>query len=276
MRARKGTVLLQALIGITTVYCGAIGYTGYGSVSHLDINNYATDQDASQPIIYQQIVYDSGIGTSNNLYYIDALPLLRTWSNAECSVNLQGSNIQIPFPQTLPAIKTICEGSMATSSPMQSFSVVAQFAFIANPEAIRDSPTYETDELSIWAGQPEFGYASDVEWGIVARIYDGNVYMFLQIGDGNRTFKFQQVLLHKVDGESHTYSCALSSASMGDVDTITLECVVDTNPPVFITISNSGASIPSSYGLVAKSMRVSPETTSIVATLTVTKLEYAP
>lgn len=264
MKARKGTILLQTLIGITTVCSVALGYTDYSSISKSNINTYVTDQNTVQPNTYQEI--------SNS----NALLLLQAWSNAECSATLQGNNILIPFPQTLPTSKTICEGSMTASSPMKSFRAEARFTFTPNPNAIQNSPTYETDELSIWAGQPEIGYFCDIEWGIVARIYDGNIYMFLQIGDGNRTLQFRQELLHEVDGELHTYACTLRSTGIGQTNNITLQCTVDDDTPVFINLISSNLTTPTSWGLVAKSMRVSLPSTPIEASLLVTKLEYSP
>jgi hypothetical protein len=183
--------------------------------------------------------------------------------------------ISIPVPQSLDGkLLTIFHALMHRPARIQSFRTTARFDWVPNADAVRFSPTWETDELSIWAGQPELGYYRDVEWGLLARLFTDHVALFLQLGDG-QVLTFHEVPLHPRDGRDHEYLVRLTATNVGLITLVSVEGHVDGQLKAQV-VRPTLLRIPENYGMVVKSHRVSPDNIDLSGTLTVTALGVFP
>jgi hypothetical protein len=211
------------------------------------------------------------------LGFTNAFSLLSRADYGGCTgTSLGPKGLQVNFPQTLPYVKTICSYQMSRSVEMSDLRVTALFNYTADPNLRPSAAAGESDELSVWAGQPEYGYFKDVEWGLVSRIQNDYTSMFLQVGNGHEVLSFAEVPLQGVDGKFHTYDCVLSEKTLWVFSTLTLGCGVDGGAIRQLSWTGVAFNAPEDFGLIAKSMRVTGPGTSVSGTLTVTDAQYAP
>ncbi len=94
---------------------------------------------------------------ATNLGNIDAFPCLVHWSSPEswAASSLQQSQLTISFPLFLSEMpNTITQYAFNESVPAASFSAKVQFDYDSHPGLSASKVSYETDEFSVWAGQP--------------------------------------------------------------------------------------------------------------------------
>ena len=108
----------------------------------------------------------------------------------------------------------------------------------------------------------------------MARPSRTSVDLFLQIGNGTTVFYGNEVQIHQVDGHEHLYQVELTQTMQSRINQnkIALTVTVDGMLRASITTQTDNH-LPLTYGIVAKSMRVSPDNVNVDAQLTLRDLQ---
>ncbi len=216
---------------------------------------------------------------ATNLGNMNAFPSLVYWSSSEswASSSLQQSELKIGFPLFLSEMpNTIAQYAFNESVPVACFSAKVLFDYDSHPELGASSVSYETDEFSVWAGQPESGYFNDCEWGIVARNKNDYVQLFMQIGNFSEVTFFKDEKLFDLDGRYHEVTVTYQFKTVGNGSSITVSGYVDGHLTAQITRNQPDYVAPKTFGIIAKSMRVTPTDISVKGQMCITRLDYSP
>lgn len=216
---------------------------------------------------------------ATNLGNMNAFPSLVYWSSPEswASSSLQQSELKIGFPLFLSEMpNTIIQYAFKESVPVACFSAKVLFDYDSDPELGASSVSYETDEFSVWAGQPESGYFNDCEWGIVARNKNDYVQLFMQIGNFSEVIFFKDKKLFNLDGRYHEVTVTYQVKTVDNGSSITVSGYVDGYLTAQIARNQPNYLAPREFGIIAKSMRVTPTDIGVKGQMSITRLDCSP
>ncbi len=209
---------------------------------------------------------------------MDAFPGLIHWSSPRSYTvsAFDNSRLTIGFPKTLSMIpNTINQYSFSESEAISAFHAEVLFDYAVNPSLTASDVSYETDEFSLWAGQPEANYSQDCEWGIVARNKNDFVQLFLQLGNFSHVLYFTDIKLLDLDHKYHEINVTYQALRTNNGSTIVVSGFVDGKLSARIDRTQPNYTAPDSFGLIAKSMRVTPTDVDLKGQMAITQLRFS-
>ncbi len=209
---------------------------------------------------------------------MDAFPKLINWSSPKSYTvsAFDKSKLTIGFPKTLSMRpNTMAQYAFSERETISAFHAEVLFDYEVNPSLAASDVSYETDEFSIWAGQPEADYFQDCEWGIVARNKNDFVQLFLQLGDFSHLLYFEDIKLLDLDRKYHEITVTYQAVRTNNSSTIVVSGFVDGKLSARINRTQLNYTAPYSFGLIAKSMRITPTDVDLTGQMAITQLRYS-